>query len=833
MRFFRSYTFSKMLLLGRATPLSIARKLLWFAITILTPLWSQLALGSALSDLATSMQPGTWAQLTTTGFSNGAVLRPPSTGSTLEYTDEGHWNPVNNTVMILGTSHPSRKPPGETQSQLFAKYTESSNTWSQLTIPWPTFDTGQAHEYNHAALNPSTGDFYHRQYYSAKVIKFSHATQSWSQCTPWGNGTFQVGGALEYFPDRNSLVFLDGDWGVWELSLGSGNCTGKWVQRASTNGKGISPKLTGLFGYHNQSRYSSRCQCIIMGGGNGSRKLYRYNADGTFAAIADAPVPIAIPQGGSGTIFTVDPASGLILVWNHSDASTTMYEYDPVTNAWTTISRTSPIFPGPEGGVTATIAVPIANYGAIMFVQAGSSSGGRIYLYRHAAGSRSTPPRSPIVAPSIPSSVSAIAVSSSQINVFWTASTDNVAVQGYRVYRNGGQVATVSTTAYSDTNLSAATSYTYTVAAYDAAGNTSGQSAPSSATTQSAVSSPPPSESSDFETRCSQPGVLKCVSFDSSTQIAWTYGSVSGVFAGTSSNPTIDTSEKASGNGSLKFTIPSNSGANAGGSYFTNFSDDFSVQFDGNSEFYFQWRQRFSPEMLQTFFASGSAITAWKQIIVGTGDKPGCNPSTSASGKCYGSCTALETVMVNYYSHDFPIMYNSCTGSTSHGPYVPFEERYGAYDFKLQNARPSPYCLYSQGKTSPTTFFSPAGNCVGYVANEWMTFQVRIQTGPRVKDEFANSYVQVWMAREGQPSQLVINWGPYNLTAGSLETNQKFGKIWLLPYMTGKDSSRVHPTAYTWYDELIISRNKIADPSSDGGTVMLQAPAAPNSLRLR
>jgi len=42
--------------------------------------------------------------------------------------------------------------------------------------------------------------------------------------------------------------------------------------------------------------------------------------------------------------------------------------------------------------------------------------------------------------------------------------------------------------------------------------------------------------------------------------------------------------------------------------------------------------------------------------------------------------------------------------------------------------------------------------------------------------------------------------------------NWKFGKIWLLPYDTGKDPSQSHPTAFTWYDELIISRTQIADP---------------------
>jgi hypothetical protein len=154
-------------------------------------------------------------------------------------------------------------------------------------------------------------------------------------------------------------------------------------------------------------------------------------------------------------------------------------------------------------------------------------------------------------------------------------------------------------------------------------------------------------------------------------------------------------------------------------------------------------------------------------------------------------------------------MYNSCTGSTSHGPYNPFVEVYGAYDFKLQNGMPSPYCLYSQSSTS---YFAPVGNCFGYVANEWLTFQVEIRTGPRVNDEFTNSYVNLWIARDGKPSQQVIAWGPYNLTAGPAAENQRFGKLFLLPYNTGKDASVTNPTAYTWYDELIISRNRIADP---------------------
>ncbi len=78
-------------------------------------------------------------------------------------------------------------------------------------------------------------------------------------------------------------------------------------------------------------------------------------------------------------------------------------------------------------------------------------------------------------APSVPTNLQGTGASASQVNLTWTASTDNVGVTGYRVYRNGSQVGTTASTGYSDTGLSEATSYSYRVAAYDAAGNTSSQ----------------------------------------------------------------------------------------------------------------------------------------------------------------------------------------------------------------------------------------------------------------------------------------------------------------------------------------------------------------------
>lgn len=88
-------------------------------------------------------------------------------------------------------------------------------------------------------------------------------------------------------------------------------------------------------------------------------------------------------------------------------------------------------------------------------------------------------------APSTPTGLSATATSSSQVNLSWSAATDDTAVTGYRIYRNGTQVATSTGTTYSNTGLTASTAYSYTVAAYDGAGNVSAQSAAASVTTPS------------------------------------------------------------------------------------------------------------------------------------------------------------------------------------------------------------------------------------------------------------------------------------------------------------------------------------------------------------
>jgi chitodextrinase len=107
----------------------------------------------------------------------------------------------------------------------------------------------------------------------------------------------------------------------------------------------------------------------------------------------------------------------------------------------------------------------------------------------HSAQSAPLDITTPDQAPTVPSGLTAIAISDTQVDLHWDASTDNTTVAGYTIYRDGVVLAVVSgtTLTYSDSSVTSAVTYTYSVDAYDDAGNYSAQSDPVSVTTPDTV----------------------------------------------------------------------------------------------------------------------------------------------------------------------------------------------------------------------------------------------------------------------------------------------------------------------------------------------------------
>ncbi|MFI1607725.1 cellulase family glycosylhydrolase, partial [Streptomyces griseofuscus] len=86
-------------------------------------------------------------------------------------------------------------------------------------------------------------------------------------------------------------------------------------------------------------------------------------------------------------------------------------------------------------------------------------------------------------APTAPTGLAVSGTTASSVSLKWSASTDNVGVTGYDVYRGSTKVGSTTSTSYTDSGLSASTAYSYTVKAKDAAGNVSAASGAVTATT--------------------------------------------------------------------------------------------------------------------------------------------------------------------------------------------------------------------------------------------------------------------------------------------------------------------------------------------------------------
>ena len=97
-------------------------------------------------------------------------------------------------------------------------------------------------------------------------------------------------------------------------------------------------------------------------------------------------------------------------------------------------------------------------------------------------------------APSAPANLRSTGNTAGEVDLAWDASTDNIGVSEYHIYRGGSQIGIVpaSSLSYQDTTVAASTSYSYTVRAFDSAGNSSGDSNTVTVTTPAGTSPPAP-----------------------------------------------------------------------------------------------------------------------------------------------------------------------------------------------------------------------------------------------------------------------------------------------------------------------------------------------------
>jgi YVTN family beta-propeller protein len=118
-------------------------------------------------------------------------------------------------------------------------------------------------------------------------------------------------------------------------------------------------------------------------------------------------------------------------------------------------------------------------------------------------------------APSAPSFLVATPIGSDAVKLDWGAATDNIGVTGYRIYRDGAEIATTGGLTFTDTPLASARTFAYAVTAYDGRDNEGAAAGPVDATTPAPDTSPP-----------GEPGsVNAAVNGPTSVSVSWTASS--------------------------------------------------------------------------------------------------------------------------------------------------------------------------------------------------------------------------------------------------------------------------------------------------------------------
>ncbi|WP_306610744.1 glycoside hydrolase family 6 protein [Streptomyces lunaelactis] len=184
------------------------------------------------------------------------------------------------------------------------------------------------------------------------------------------------------------------------------------------------------------------------------------------------------PSAPSGVKVSAKTSTTVALSWTASSDDTAVTGYDIYRGGVKAGTSVSASFTdtGLSAGTTYTYTVKARD-------AAGNISAGSAPL----SATTETGGGSDTTAPSVPGGLNTTGKTTSSVTLSWTASSDNTGgsgIAGYQVFRNGVQVATPTGTTYTDTGLSAGTTYTYTVKARDVAGNISAASAPVSATTE-------------------------------------------------------------------------------------------------------------------------------------------------------------------------------------------------------------------------------------------------------------------------------------------------------------------------------------------------------------
>jgi hypothetical protein len=319
------------------------------------------ARATALGDLANSMSPKQWRELTTVGFTSNLLWIDSNGGAdcVFNYSDDLTWYNGTREVYYIGGSHYG---PGR-----FIIYNDSTNTWRR-NMPSTAWLDRLGHGYDHNAVDQKTGIFFHHEMNARLVIhRWSISAKRWLSdfLMPLANAEMSCCHGDEFFPEfrTGGLIVVNGSSG---MVLYCNTSTAKW----DTLGAGLD-----MATYHNIAKYDPKHKLVYLGGGNGTNTLYKLDTLEALNKIAAAPIALGINSSAT----TVDPVTGDILAVGEDG---NFYSYNLESNVWKTEGQPPTNSLGGANRVYMACG-PVNTYGVTLWCKYAGGTG-KVWLYKHA-----------------------------------------------------------------------------------------------------------------------------------------------------------------------------------------------------------------------------------------------------------------------------------------------------------------------------------------------------------------------------------------------------------------------------------------------------------------
>ncbi len=338
--------------------------LVFFAI----PVWA-----SDLSDLALGMTAGTWEKLTISSGPPSDANNLNSTDGLLPYSSNMLWDSNHHLGYFFGGVHGNdigtphcyapnyNEPLCAEEAIRMIKYDEATNTWAyQKDLVRDKFSAlrEEGHANAETTLDPATGDVYRRSYVSHVVSRFDFLSKTWDENTAsplslgGGYGDTDIG-SFTWFPEANGIIKPDGYNPGYPLLYWS-KVSNTWsIIGTSVAGGGIQVAI-----------YNPVQHNMLIGGGHTAygdcTKFYilSYSAGTwTISTVHTIPAITGWTISGPGQIcfdadsqsggnIAVDPVTGHYIVLSSAPDGSATWTYDvnipdpetPANDTWTLLT---------------------------------------------------------------------------------------------------------------------------------------------------------------------------------------------------------------------------------------------------------------------------------------------------------------------------------------------------------------------------------------------------------------------------------------------------------------------------------------------------------------